>query len=70
MQLPIKEYLEFKNTTGWHLAKSLSISPSRVGHWVSKQGVGAVTVIHFNKKGITHVTRELTVWPRPQLNAS
>ena len=67
MQLPIHEYLELKNTTGWHLAKSLSISPSRVGHWVRKDS-GAQTMIHFNKKGITHVSRDLTVWPRPQLN--
>jgi len=64
VQLPVLEYLKLKETTGWHLAKELGISPSRVGHWVKKQGVGAVTVIHFDRKGITHVVRELTVYPR------
>ena len=71
MQLPISEYLLLKNTTGWHLAKELGISPSRIGHWVKKDGVsGAQTMIHFDRKGITHVSRDLTVWPRPQLNES
>ena len=63
MQLPIHEFLLLKNTTYWHLAKELGISPSRVGHWVRKDS-GAQTMIHFNKQGITKVVRELTVYPR------
>jgi DNA-binding transcriptional ArsR family regulator len=64
MKLPIKEYLKLKETTGYHLAKELGISPSRVGHWTKKQGIGAETMIHFTRAGITHVVRELTVHPR------
>jgi len=66
VKLPIKEYLLLKETTGYHLAKELGISPSRVGHWTKKDGVsGAETMIHFTRAGVvTHVVRELTVHPR------
>ena len=68
MKLPIKEYLELKNVTSYGLAKNLGISPSRTGHWVKKES-GAETMIHFTRAGITHVSRDLVVWPRPHIES-